>query len=81
MEVYVFNVVWSIWYCRNEVKFNKKVFDFSIFMNALKIRLGQWVFYYYPKFPYNSSMVASNLQVVWDWDPGAYGLSSVFPSL
>lgn len=70
-----FNVVWSIWYYRNEVKFNNKVFDLAALMCALKIKLGQWVFYYYPKFPYNSSVVAFNLNAVWDWSTVAFGRS------
>ncbi|CAO2838028.1 unnamed protein product [Amaranthus hypochondriacus] len=35
-------VIWSIWYERNKIKFENKVWDVTLFLHNMKIRLHIW---------------------------------------
>lgn len=64
-----FNIVWSIWYIRNEVWFNGKSFILSNCVESIKNWLGYWILYYCPNFPCSSQMVASNIKAICSWNP------------
>lgn len=61
---FLFNVVWSLWFYRNEIKFGGKNEYFQGLIETIKIRLGHQLKYYVPNFPYSPWMVANNLDTV-----------------
>lgn len=63
------NLVRSIWFERNELRFNKKQLYLSRIIDSIKLQLGQWIKYYAHDFPYSPLMVMNNLSAVWGWRP------------
>lgn len=46
-----FNVIWSLWFYRNEIKFGGKQEDIHGLIETIKIKHGHWVKYYIPNIP------------------------------
>lgn len=60
-----FAMIWNLWFLRNEIKFNNKVFNPSELIDHVKNKVSDWIVSYCPKFPYPSYQVHRNLQAIW----------------
>lgn len=52
---------------RNKMKFGGKELHLPSLIEAIKMRLGHWVKFYSPKFPYYPIMVANIIEAICTW--------------
>lgn len=62
-----FVMVWSLWYKRNQIKFDNNKFYVPILSSKITKRVSEWIEVYAPKFLYSQMQVQENIIVVWDW--------------
>lgn len=62
-----FNVVWTLWFERTQVRFNEQTLNIQRISSFIKMRIGLWIQYIAPDFPYSPFMVSENLHATLTW--------------
>lgn len=62
-----FNIVWTIWYEKNQAKFHDQKFKHDRVLQDMKTRLGNWIKYFFHGYPESPLMGNDKLEVALDW--------------